>query len=242
MLKPFAITLSLLLLFLVAACQAPAQQDDDYRGTSLGMAHSRIEHSVQPPANLQELVNRNHAVVVGTISVISEPVNELPYFTTEEDFANEPQEEWPYIEVVYYDLAIEEVLLDDGNIRDNARLRLMNSFWPATPQLGERYLFALGMNPDSKSYGISTSWNVLSMDDGIRNLDGTAAGYVGITDETTLLEGIRAAVPGHDYTPRNEWPDRVAVESGDAEGEPSAPGGPGDSESGSTGNTGEGDS
>ena len=92
-----------------------------------------------PPADIQELINRNHAVVVGTISAISEPVRELPYFTTEKDFADRPVERWPYIEVVYYDITIEEVLLDDGNIRDNARLRLMDSFWPVVPQLGERY-------------------------------------------------------------------------------------------------------
>ena len=92
-----------------------------------------------PPADIQELINRNHAVVVGTISAISEPVRELPYFTTEKDFADRPVERWPYIEVVYYDITIEEVLLDDGNIRDNARLRLMDSFRPVVPQLGERY-------------------------------------------------------------------------------------------------------
>ena len=227
MFTPFTATIALLILFLMAACQAPAPRDTDSHGTSLDMAGNRIEHSVQSPANLQELINRNHAVVVGTISAISEPVNELPYFTTEEDFADESKEEWPYIEVVYYDLAIEEVLLDDGNVRDNARLRLMNSFWPVVPQLGERYLFALGTNPDSNSYGISASWNVLSMDDGIRNLDGKPAGFVGITNETELLKGIRAAVPDHDYMPRNEWPSRFETGVGDG-GE----GGPNDGESG----------
>ena len=217
MFKPFAATMALLSLFLMVACQAPQQRVEHVHGPFSSLAASRIENWVLPPSTVQELINRNHAVVVGVISAISDPVNELPYFTTEEDFADELKEEWTYMEVVYYDIAIEEVLLDDGNVRDNARLRLMNSFWPVTPQLGQRYLFALGTNPDSKSYGISASWNVLSMDDGILNLDGTNPGYAGITDETELLTGIKAAVPNHDYMPRNEWPDRFAVEGEDSD-------------------------
>ena len=233
MLKPFAITIALLLLFLVAWTSEPAS---DFQGTTLGAPGSRIEDFTLPPADIQELVNRNHAVVVGTISTVSEPMRELPYFTTEEDFADRQIERWPYIEVVYYDIAIEEVLLDDGNIRDNARLRLMNSFWPVMPQQGERYLFALEVNPDSKSYGISASWDVLNIDDGIHNLDGTPSGYVGVTDETSLLDGVRVAALNY-FMPYSEWPVRFATGVGDGE-TPVEPGGPDDGESGPVGNTG----
>ena len=221
MFKSFA-ALAILLLFLVAACQAPTPEDADSHGTSLGMAGHMIENYKMPPADIQELVDRSHAVVVGTISAVSEPVNELPYDTTEEDFAGEPKEEWPYYEVRYLDIAIaiEEVLLDDGNIRENARLRLGNNEWEVLPQQGERYLFSLLVAPDNKSYGISANWMLLSMEEGIHKLDGTPAGFVEATDEPKLLEDARAAAEDYDFIPPHEWPLRsFNTDSGDA-GEP----------------------
>ena len=215
--KLIAATIALLLLFLVAACQVPKQQVEPVHGTSLGMAGSRIEDYKMPPADIQELVDRSHAVVVGTISAVSEPVNELPYDATEEDYADEPKEEWPYYEVRYFDIAIEEVLLDDGNIRENARLRLGNNEWEVLPQQGERYLFSLLVAPDDKSYGISANWMMLRMDGGIHKLDGTPSGFVGVTDETKLLEGFRVAVEDYDFMPYSEWPLRsFNTDSGDA--------------------------
>ncbi len=226
MFKPFAATIALLALFLVAACQGPEQQAEPVpkqqaepvQGTSLGMAASRIEDYKMPPADIQELVNRSHAVVVGTISAVSEPVSELPYGTTKEDFPDWPGEDWsnPYYEVIYFDITIEEVLLDDGNIRDNARLRLGNNEWEVLPQVGKRYLFALGVAPDNKSYGIAANWNLLSIEGGIRKLDGTPAGFVGVTDETKLLEGARTAALNYDFIPYSEWPDRFYTGAGDA--------------------------
>ena len=225
--KPFTISVALLVLFLMAACQAPEPSEQDRAGQDLagvqgpvsGSAASRIEDYVMPPASIQELVNRSHAVVVGTVSAISGPVMELPYFTTEADFADWPAEQWPYIEVVYYDIAIEEVLLDDGNVRENARLRLGDE-WSVLPKLGKRYLFTLGVNPDYLSYGISAHWEVLTMDVGtIRNLDGTPSGYVGVVDETSLLDNVRTAARNYDFMPYSEWPGRFFT-GGTDDGEP----------------------
>ena len=109
------------------------------------------------------------------------------------------------------------MLLDDGNIRENARLRLGNNEWEVPPQQGERYLFSLLVAPDDKSYGISANWMMLRMDGGIHKLDGTPSGFVGVTDETKLLEGFRVAVEDYDFMPYSEWPLRsFNTDSGDA--------------------------
>ena len=74
MFKPLTATIALLMLFLMVACQSPQQEGEHVHGTSLGMAGSRIEAYRMPPTDIQELVNRSHAVVVGTIATVSEPI------------------------------------------------------------------------------------------------------------------------------------------------------------------------
>ena len=108
----------------------------------------------EPPQTVQELVNRSDAAVVGAISSISESQNELPYGKTESDYT---PEELPhlYIEVTYYDIQLEEVLLDDGTVQDFPKLRLSGSHNSDRPQQDERFVFILARNPDSKSYGRS---------------------------------------------------------------------------------------
>ncbi len=232
---------ALLLLFSLAACQEKQpEKDPNYQGSSIMSAPSLIEHFKKEPADIQELVNRSHAVVVGSISSVGELISEPPY--NAEDFEDWPEDQRPTVEVKYYDISIEEVLLDDGYVEDNAKLRLA-PIWPTEPKLNERCLFVLGRNPDNRSYGISATWNMLTLGgDGIRDLAGTAPGYVRVTDELSLVESIRNAVPNYDFLPVGEWPDRFYTGAGDAEREPSAPGGPDNGESGPVGNTGEGES
>ena len=164
------------------------------------------------PRDVQELVNRNHAVVIGTISAISDLELELPYGKTEEDFQDPKYQGYvPRSEVTYYDIAIEEALLDDGNVRAYPRLRLSGAHNSGRPQVGERFLFCLGRNPDSLSYGVVADWDVLTLEGGVRNFDGTSPGYAGVTDEASLVAAVRASVPGYEFMPFNQWPDRFAA-------------------------------
>ena len=169
-----------------------------------------LSHIFPPARDVQDLVNRSHAVVIGTISAVSEPRIEIPYDITEEEFAERfadlEEELRPTIEVVYFDIAIEEVLLDDGNVRAHHRLGMEPD--PPLLRVGGRYLFALGRNPDSLSYGIGDfSWMVLTMDDaGVRNLDGSAPGYAGVSDEASLVAAVREAVDNYDFLPPGQWP------------------------------------
>lgn len=220
----------------VASNPTPFHQDADE--TTLHIHESLIEDRTLPPQSVQDLVNRSHAVVIGSISAISEVRGELPYGTTEEDFQVEMYQGFqPHMDVAYYDIAIEEVLLDDGNIRAHPRLRLEPD--PVLPRRGQRYLFTLGRNPDSKSYGIAAHWMILTLGDGgFRNLDGSRPGYLSVANEASLIQAIKEAVPNHDFLPVNQWPDRFAANEGDIPATPAPPGGPGGGEAAPVGNTG----
>ena len=84
-----------------------------------------------------------------------------------------------------------------------------NPLGRSLPELSARYLFTLGRNPDSKSYGISADWMILPLDGGrIRNLDGNVPFYGRNADEDSLVEAIREAVLDHEYLPPGQWPSR----------------------------------
>lgn len=81
----------------------------------------------------------------------------------------------------------------------------------------------------------------LSLDGGeIRDLAGTAPGYIGVTGELSLVDAVRDAAANHDILPIGEWPpiSPATFDDEDADGEP---GGPGES-GGPPGNPGDGES
>ena len=198
---------ALLMLFLLAAC-AEAQPDGDHShgGNSINSAPSLVEHIRREPADIQELVDRSNAVVVGSISSVGELVSEQPY--NAEDFEDWPEDERPTRDMRYYGITIEEVLLDDGYVEDNARLRLA-PIWPQQPILNERYIFVLSRNPDNLSYGISATWDILSLGgDAITDIAGKDPSYDGVSTETELLKALKAASDDYSHKPLNEWPDR----------------------------------
>ena len=207
----FISAVALLLLFSLAACQESRQEKDlDYQGSSIRSAPSLIEHFKEGPADIQELVNRSRAVVVGSITSVGELISEPPY--NAEDFADWPEDERPTVEVTYYDISIEEVLLDDAYVEDNARLRLAPG-WPTQPILNQRYVFALDRNPDNLSYGISATWDMLVLGgDVITDLNGKDPGYEGATTEKDLLSALRTASESYEFKPMIDWPDRFAPE------------------------------
>ena len=224
----------LLAICLVVACQST--QTDDSRRTAIENPHETlVQDYTLPPQDVQDLVNRSEAIVIGRVTAVSEPVKELPYFATEEDYADLPEWAVPWEEVVYFDIAIEEVLLDDGNISDNPRLQVGSG--SASPVQGSRYLFTLHRNPDLLSYGVSAAWMALSLDgDEIRDLAGTAPGYIGVTDELSLADAVKDAAANHDFLPIGEWP---LISPANVGGD-SAPGGPNESND-PPGNTGDGE-
>ena len=226
----------LLAICLVVACQS-TQPNDSHLAVIENPPESLVQDYTLPPQDVQDLVNRSEAIVIGRVTSVSEPVKELPYFTMEEDYADLPEWAVPWEEVVYFDIAIEEVLLDDGNISDNPRLQMGSG--SASPVQGGRYLFTLHRNPDLLSYGVSAAWMALSLDGHeIQDLAGTVPGYIGVTGELSLVDSVRDAAANHDFLPVSEWPLRSPASiDEDGNGEPGGP----DESGRPTGNTGDGE-
>ena len=245
----FLVIAALLALGVLAGCQVagpteqsgsdhPPAENQESNGTLVIGEGVSIASIFREPQTVQDFVNRSHAVVIGAIAAISDPVQELPYGTTAADY---PPMALPlmYLEATYYNIAIEEVLLDDGNIRAHPSLRLDGADNSILPRVGERFLFSLGRNPDSLSYGIAAAWMVLPLDGGdIRNFDGVSPGYAGVTDEASLVQAVKAAAAHYDFLPPNQWPYRFAANEGDSPATPAPPGGPGNGPAAPVGNTG----
>ena len=212
--------------------EAAAAQTEQTTGTQWEDAHansipiirapaSLIQDHKAPPQNVQEFVNRSEAIVLGTVTAISEPVVERPYNFDPTIFAMIPESDWPSIEVAYWTITIEQVLLNDGNIEANSRLRMEPdpSHRPDKPhpELNGRYLFTLGRNPDSLSYGITADWMILNLSEAaIKDIDGNTPGFIDGAQEAELLKKIRVAAEKHEYLPPSEWPSRFDSDPADA--------------------------
>lgn len=176
------------------------------RSLSTGTSGLSVSSIYLPPDSVQDLVNRVDAIAVGTISKISDTIQEGPYNLNPEPAGDRPA---PSIQVTYYEIALEDVLLDDNNVSSHSLLRLDGIHTASKPQVGERYMFALGVNPDNKSYGVSAAWGMVIFDDGpVRNFDGTPLGYDGVTDQATLKELVKSSLADRVKLPPSKWPSR----------------------------------
>ena len=186
------------------------------------------------PNEIQDFVNRLDAIAIATVSAISEPVEEGPYQTSATSTPSGLPA--PSITVTYYTLDLEQVLLNDGNLSSNPRLRQSGIHYGGSPQIGKRYLFGMRINPDGKSYGAPREWNIIPLDRGaIQNIDGTEPGYTGVTDEASLKESIESALPNRVRLQPEQWPQVQSNENAPAE-TPQPPGGDPDDDTAPAGN------
>ena len=182
------------------------------------------------PQSVQDLVNRSQVVFTGTISEVGDAVAEKAYDWKPEDDAEASQAGRPpsRVWVTYYKIQLEQVFLDDGNLRAYPLMRLFGYDNEVRPKAGERYLFVLGANPDGKSYGITDNWSLIPLDGGdIRNYDGKSPGYVGVTGEALLLSTVQEAVNKRVYLPNSQWPVHqywLSNEETDSDGDSTTPG------------------
>ena len=98
--------------------------------------------------------------------------------------------------------------MNDGNIEANPKLRMEPNPPHRTdkphPELNGRYLFTLGRNPDSLSYGITADWMILDLSEAaIKDIDGKVPGF--IDGNLVLQRGIsRKGNPRGGIERRNE--------------------------------------
>ena len=110
---------------------------------------SLIQDWTLPPQSVQDFVNRSQAIVIGTVTAISEPVVERPYNSNPADFAELPESQWPSTEVAYWTIEIEQMLLDDGNIEAKPKVRME----PNPPHRTDKPLPQLNPNPPKDTDG-----------------------------------------------------------------------------------------
>ena len=173
-----------------------------------------------PPEDVQGLVNRSQAIVIGAISGVYASV---------------------------YHIDVEEVLLDDEYIQAHPYLLLGNDDDAMYPQVGERFLLALVRNPvyvgpyyegmyGTITYDASSDWMMIALQSGgIRNYDGSLVGYAGVSDEASLVRAIREAVANYNHLPRREWPKFLGSGDGNIPGRTVEYIGPGDGDAGPVG-------
>lgn len=123
-----------------------------------------------PPGDINELVRRSDAIVVGRAGQFLKEAYEGPYgapLPTAPLGVPTPRA-WPNS---YYGILVERVLLDDANVSNNAVLRLygrhdadLGSSDVKRPNAGQRFVFFLERNPDGLSYGVSGAWAMLNID------------------------------------------------------------------------------
>jgi hypothetical protein len=161
------------------------------------------------PQSIQDLINRYDVAFTGTIAAVGDPVSERPYNADPELDAHLESRGLPPLRyrVTYYDIRLEDIYLNDGNLEQYPSLRLFGDHNVMRPQVGERFLFVLVASQSGKSYGVNADWNLIHLDGGpIRNFDGKSTGYGGVADEASLKTATQSAVASRIYLPKDEWP------------------------------------
>ena len=208
--------LSLLAAVLLMACaQSPSGSADE---------DAVLFHSVEPvgsslpdsasifkaPETVQELVNRSDVVLIGTVQSVSETKSVL--FGSSSDASALVSQGFPEprIEETHYEIAVEQVLLDDGvagSLKGNPSIALSGTHTTLSPQVGERIMFALLSRPGDDLYSLVANWSLIPLDgDSIRNFDGTDPGYDGVTDEASLKAAVTTAAGSYVKAEPAKWP------------------------------------
>jgi len=129
--------------------------------------------SLPAPRSVAEFVNKADAIVIGTVGPSFRKVMEGPYNASEltQDSRDVPPPQLPF---TYYEIQVEEIILNDGAIAGEKPLSLRVDGHPGSlevesgewemPRPGERYLLVLGRNPDDQSYGPWRGWGMLYID------------------------------------------------------------------------------
>ena len=166
-----------------------------------------VPSRITPPVDIQDFVDRSHVIVIGTVSGVEGPVEDLGYSAdnTYLEFIRydlENSQHLPSITMTYYELELEEIVLDDGNIGSNAFVRMHGTPDSYELQVGDRLLFAMSPNPDFRSYSPDSNWGMIFLDGSeLRYFNGRSLPFEGVSDEESLVDEIEAALPGRVTTP-----------------------------------------
>ena len=212
------ISLAILTIFVIAACaEGSVSNGHGVQSEALSQSVETVEIGLpnsasifRAPVTVQELVNRSDAVVIATISSISETKSIVLGSPSDAAALVAQGYPEPRRQETHYELSIEQVLLDHGSLaamEDNPKLALSGTHKLQSPQTGERMMFSLLARPDPGLYSLAANWSLIPLDGGaIRNFDDTDPAYAGVTDEESLKSAVAIAAKNHDKLPPSEWP------------------------------------
>ena len=162
------------------------------------------------PETVQELVNRSDLVLIGTVRSVSDTQSVVVGSSSDASALVTRGYPEPRVEETHYEISVGEVLLDDGavsRLSGNASIALAGRHTAASPQVGERLLFALLSRPGDDLYSLVSNWSLIRLDGGaIKNFDGADPGYDGVTDESSLKNAVTTAAASHEKADPSEWP------------------------------------
>ena len=212
------ISLAILTIFVIAACAEGSVSNGH------GVQSEALSHSVETvgiglpntasifrvPVTVQELINRSDAVVIATVSSVSETKSIVVGSPSDAAALVAQGYPEPRRQETHYELSIEEVLLDDGSLaamKDNPKLVLSGTHKLQSPQTGDRMMFSLLARQDPGLYSLADNWSLIPLDGGaIRNFDDTDPAYPGVIDEASLKSAVAGAAANHEKSPPSEWP------------------------------------
>ena len=166
-----------------------------------------VPSRITPPKHIQDFVNRASVIVIGTVISVEGPVEDLGYSADDTyleliRYDLENSRPLPWITVTYYEIDLEDIVLDDGNIAGNAFVRMHGAPDDYDLHPGDRLLFAMSPNPDFRSYSPHNPWGMILLDGGeLRYFNGRPLPFDEVSDEETLVAAIEAALPARVITP-----------------------------------------
>lgn len=173
-----------------------------------------------PAATMEELIAGADAILIGTVLEVLREANEGPYGPNGElqsprtmDVVGQGGQvlQHPGLDVTYFEVRIEEILLNDGRLASGGsfELRLIGhasqpqseaeSIKPL-PDAGQRTLFVMGVNPDFRSYGTGL-WGEIDLSGDqprYRDWDQTPVVFAEGRSPEAFLDNLRAAIGERD--------------------------------------------
>ena len=153
------------------------------------------------PADVQELVNRADAVLVGKIASGPVIADEGP-FDEAGNIGGENQ-----VPFARYRLQIDQLFVDDGAVASRPEVRFFAYPVPPEINLDGTFLFALTANPDG-SYGTSAGWGMIELSSGVPTIKNRSPEFLEGQSSESLLKDVSVAASQYERVPVSEWPRR----------------------------------
>lgn len=174
--------------------------------------HTGTGMAIPGPTSIQELVNRSDTIIIGSIGPVRRTAMEGP----NDDLSKYPQGvPLPLLSFTYYQINVEEVILDDGFIQSEPTLSLPglpgnngHLGFPMKLSSTDRYVFMLSRNPNNKSHGVVAYSGLLNLSGAVVTLadpNHTAPSFAKGVAPLAFVQAVKAAMLARQHVPPSQW-------------------------------------